>query len=93
MKLISWNVNGIRAVDRKGELDLLIKRENQLKNLHANDTRSKRKDGIAIPIIMTAYLSLLMQLARSSPLASTPQPINFQDLFIFVVETVYLVKK
>ena len=28
MKLISWNVNGIRAVDRKGELDLLIKREN-----------------------------------------------------------------
>ena len=28
MKVISWNVNGIRAVDRKGELDLLIKREN-----------------------------------------------------------------
>ena len=27
MNLISWNVNGIRAVDRKGELDLLIKRE------------------------------------------------------------------
>ena len=27
MKIISWNVNGIRAVERKGELDTLIKKE------------------------------------------------------------------
>ena len=27
MKIISWNVNGIRAVERKGELDVLIETE------------------------------------------------------------------
>ncbi len=27
MKIISWNVNGIRAVERKGELDILISAE------------------------------------------------------------------
>ena len=27
MKIISWNVNGIRAVERKGQLDVLIETE------------------------------------------------------------------
>lgn len=28
MKIISWNVNGLRAVEKKGELDILIKKYN-----------------------------------------------------------------
>jgi exonuclease III len=27
MKIITWNVNGLRAVERKGELDKLLKTE------------------------------------------------------------------